>query len=47
MGRCYAHAGAFMRVGQTNMELPAETVAFTNALEREWPYAEYAIQDEG
>jgi hypothetical protein len=41
VGRYYAHAGFFMRVAQTTMELPYEVDALAREGREHWPYEKY------
>jgi hypothetical protein len=42
LGKYYAHAGAFIRAAQTDIEMPMETELFTAMLEH-WPYDEHVV----
>ena len=41
VGRYYAHAGAFMRIAQTDRELPVKTKALAADAASRWPFQEY------
>ena len=41
VGRYYAHAGIFMRVAQTTMELPYQVDALAREGREHWPYEKY------
>lgn len=41
LGRYYAHAGAFMRAGQTDCPMPAEIAASADLLGQFWPYGDF------
>jgi hypothetical protein len=41
VGRYYAHAGVFMRVTQTSMELPYQVDALAREGREHWPYEKY------